>query len=1006
MNISKDKINIRERLSSLLDLKQVLKSFSRLGVSIEQNKIDVKGVASVDQLKLNETIKHVEGDAVAVFVYDTTRDSDGGAWRKRCGHTSWYNEELNTETRGGRREFPAVAIIVAHARQVTIFDGDDPSLPMWMVFNSDGNIFGGSYNCSCVHMLNGDLRIGIDSTLGVRGFNFVKDLYSRHSWSTSWGYWAGVSQRNDSSVVFVRSNIDGTDLTDWNSDDTTREVTSLDMRVLPGAPTDPDTLLPIPTVAVGTVQGVRVIKPDNQVVDLIGIVATNNNVSNVALSQTGRLAHTSRKASAGSVYVVVYDSIPTSDQTKQYTSLHDVDMLICPAQSDLTVSNKSKAERIVTLHRNNSFAGIQFVDGDRLAVLGTSGGSASYTGGLSIVDTSKNRSECLIHHTESDSVPGVVQSDMSSVVLCDTQSRHIGVNSTQLLPDMTDQTQSIKYDITPVWKIDNTTGVASHIDSYQWGTFNPGHDWSITKGKMYTLEFDVGVVPNATNLGSVFLYLPTIEDVQSQTEAYAYNVTSAPGRKRVTFRSENDGTIAWGSHIAATIGNPVMRETNELVQNGHGSFWTANNATVSYDSTLGWITVDDAADSGNWSAAVQKIQLEPGENYVLDVEVVNSTAGWATGVGEFANCGTEGPLLRIQYPVIQEPGRYTRYFQADSSSTGEYYLYLSTSGDGQTNFKNVSLKKVEVLDHSIQHDFHAPVNGSSYSAIRGNGLTVTGRVRSEPVAPGADLTCYHGFTSTDYLEMPYTGNLDFGTNDFCIMGWYRSDIMDNAQNEPLWNYGTTDKDGHSTIEIYMNSQTHTIDFLTRDWSGNTYQFVRGSKVINDTRWKHWCCVRQNGMMSIYIDGVLDTQAERIQLDITPSIPSRRNCRVGADLNDTEWKGIKGSVALYKTCGFPESRDPDVYDNGLIWEVNSIPTPNMIKQIHDGERRLFLPNAKCTLNASGYSGLCLSHDQATGLTHVGTGVGVDTFDGIMRVEHQPWNQYVNMIHVNNNISIKQ
>ena len=26
-----------------------------------------------------------------VFVYDTAMDSDGGAWRKRTQHTSWYN---------------------------------------------------------------------------------------------------------------------------------------------------------------------------------------------------------------------------------------------------------------------------------------------------------------------------------------------------------------------------------------------------------------------------------------------------------------------------------------------------------------------------------------------------------------------------------------------------------------------------------------------------------------------------------------------------------------------------------------------------------------------------------------------------------------------------------------------------------------------------------------------------------------------------------------------------
>jgi hypothetical protein len=330
-------------------------------------------------------------------------------------------------------------------------------------------------------------------------------------------------------------------------------------------------------------------------------------------------------------------------------------------------------------------------------------------------------------------------------------------------------------------------------------------------------------------------------------------------------------------------------------------------------------------------------------------------------------------------------------------------LYLTTNNNGTTNFKNVSLKKVEVLDRSINHDFISPPTGSAYSAILGNGLTVVGGLRNEPVAPGADLTCYKGFTSTDYLEVPYTGNLDFGTGDFCFMGWYKSDIMDGAQNEPLWNYGVTERDTHSTIECYINAQTHTLDFLTRDPSGNSYQFVRGGKPINDTRWKHWCCVRQNGMMSIYIDGVLDAQAERVQQDVTPSMPSRRIGRIGADLHGTSWKGIKGSVALYKFCGDIQPQPDELQVNGLTQTINSIPTPDMIKQIHARERLLFLPGAK---NTTSEQPLCLSHDHVTGLTHLGTSEGVDVFSGVSRVEHQPWNQYVNTIHVNNNISIKQ
>ena len=44
----------------------------------------------------------------AMFVYDTSKDSDGGAWTEKCQHTSWYNEALNGKWLGAQdTEFQA-----------------------------------------------------------------------------------------------------------------------------------------------------------------------------------------------------------------------------------------------------------------------------------------------------------------------------------------------------------------------------------------------------------------------------------------------------------------------------------------------------------------------------------------------------------------------------------------------------------------------------------------------------------------------------------------------------------------------------------------------------------------------------------------------------------------------------------------------------------------------------------------------------------------------------------
>ena len=74
-------------------------------------------------------------DVTGVFVYDTAKDSDGGAWRSKVASASWMNETLNTATRGTRAQFPSRVLIVTRAASLTIYDLDDPTCPMWRVFS-------------------------------------------------------------------------------------------------------------------------------------------------------------------------------------------------------------------------------------------------------------------------------------------------------------------------------------------------------------------------------------------------------------------------------------------------------------------------------------------------------------------------------------------------------------------------------------------------------------------------------------------------------------------------------------------------------------------------------------------------------------------------------------------------------------------------------------------------------------------------------------------------------
>jgi len=136
VNFTKGKFNLREKLKEL-----ERPSVDKL-VTKDENGAYIDTIRGTTKLESIDSV--ISDTAVDIFIYDTSKDSDGGAWRHRTSHTSWYNEELNTTTRGSRREFPAVAVIVVTGTQMIIYDGDDPDLPMWMIFtrsSGSGNFF-------------------------------------------------------------------------------------------------------------------------------------------------------------------------------------------------------------------------------------------------------------------------------------------------------------------------------------------------------------------------------------------------------------------------------------------------------------------------------------------------------------------------------------------------------------------------------------------------------------------------------------------------------------------------------------------------------------------------------------------------------------------------------------------------------------------------------------------------------------------------------------------------
>ena len=169
---------------------------------------------SLDEVNLDAISKEITDNAVDIFIYDTSKDSDGGKWRKRTKKTSWYNETLNTSTRGTRREFPAVAVLVLEGTQLTIYDGDDPDLPMWMKFAASGanwndGLLPNFNGYTATSALNGTICVASTSnSWGVIKIQFISDDSYSHTTATNWGGYdsLGLSQRNSSGHTFQWEN--------------------------------------------------------------------------------------------------------------------------------------------------------------------------------------------------------------------------------------------------------------------------------------------------------------------------------------------------------------------------------------------------------------------------------------------------------------------------------------------------------------------------------------------------------------------------------------------------------------------------------------------------------------------------------------------------------------------------------------------------------------------------------------------------------------------------------
>ena len=447
--------------------------------------LDLKNLSQI-----NSEIADTAGD---VFVYDTRKDSDGGAWRKRTQHTSWYNETLGTATRGTRKEFPAVAVIVATSSGVTIYDGDDPDLPMWMVFEDTVSDMINTHNVNpnsfSLSALNANVLIGSHhpSYGEANVINFISDngvsYYSAHSGD----YRGSISQRNDGLSQTINSNY-GTLV---NS-----VVNDVAMTVLPNAPIDDTTGLPIPTIAVGTDGGPSIIKDDGTVVDLTYQEATNRIVRMIDIDSNGRIYWSTRETgSAPGVYFHEAD-LPAADSsseppvniaTNQAGAVNGVKPTLISGSLRDVIRTKDRTVLSLSGYDNKGHLNLYNVTGD----VNSSGSVDNFE----MVDIS------------TDYNTGYIIGDIKGAFLSDTDDTNVSA-STNLVTNGTFDSNNDSWNGSGISLLHNsfTTSQSSgylivNSNTNSSSYYGISQDVTTTTGKEYMLSFDI--VSGGTGNGAV-----------------------------------------------------------------------------------------------------------------------------------------------------------------------------------------------------------------------------------------------------------------------------------------------------------------------------------------------------------------------------------------------------------------------------------------------------------------------------------------------------------------------
>ena len=899
---------------------------------------------SVGEIDIDKIKARIGDAATDIFVYDTSKDSDGGAWRKKATKQSWYNEGVS-KSRGARKEFPAVAVIVVQYENLTIYDGDDPNLPMWMDFD-----YGSSGSITNITMLyaNGNATSalnGIICSVGSNGWHdgmtvidFIRDT-ARWRNSNNGNDWSGgIATRNTPGGYGAFYNISSTYIA-------SATVNDVAMTVFPNSKVSQYTGLPVPTIVLGTSAGVSIVHDihlvNATVVDLVYQESNNKIVNDVDVDSDGRIYWTTRTG----VYFHESDMSLSALATSDISAEPDLNMSV--GQAGVTNAEKQSTPRGAIL---------DIVRANDKTVLAFNGNSYDNKAHLflynAVGDRKVNSSNNSLDNLESidistDYNTGYMFGDIKGAFLSDTVTEKDGVNyALSAQYDGTNRLTSQTYGngATSWQMVDNAGNNNGYVVIAMKG---------LTVGQKYkiSMTWDNNATLDANYYHRVAHKNGTADE--NDTNFDHWNKTNGSSETLtgvfVAQTTDNDDLVIYANAITLNVSDFKIEETDglsgrELVTNP-GPFtsttgWAAANAGWSVSDSNNRLVINSGSQTSSYFGAAQTLTLVDGKKYVLVVNIHSQTKTAVIRLTADGNYFTSTGL---------GTGEHSFYFTANQAT---HSIFIGSDTGGTNREQQINYVNIRDVDENR-------IEGSY-----GKGLEVYGSITREPVADGAELLSYSGVNASNYLRQPYNSDLNFGTGDFSIFVWVKKNnlntnhyVFDRARTYPSF--------GGSSGRAY---------FIINSNGYHRYKLAGGSEVTGATKkmptgsFNHIGFVRRSGVMEFWMNG-----------DLVETV-------TGGNADASFDGGTNNQTMTINRYSASYDYDYGFDGMALLRISGTAPNAEQIRKAYVDEKCLFNKNAKCTLYGTMDQVKAVAYDDKTGILHAGASSGRSDFSGLIRINN--------------------